>query len=76
MPQFKFIGETFTAESTRQEAHAWYYELLCDSDKFLLSGDYSAATDNIKLEAIRVVGQEIEDNLHFQVEHEPNESVK
>jgi hypothetical protein len=36
---------------------------LKDEDKFLLSGDYSAATDNIKLEAIKVVGQEIEENL-------------
>jgi len=59
MPQFKFIGEEFNYVSAGPVLKEYCSHLRDRPEHFAHSGDYSAATDHLKLEPIEIVGEEI-----------------
>lgn len=67
-PEFKFIGETFNSESCKQFRTKINERLNDSKDTFILNGDYSAATDYLKIEVVRIIGQMIVDKLQ-DVDH-------
>jgi len=61
--EYKFIGETFTTESCKQFRDKITEKLNEKPESFVLNGDYSAATDHLKIEVVHIIGRAIIDKL-------------
>lgn len=52
MPQYKYIGEEFTSASTTRFRQRIGRFLKESKENYILNGDYSAATDHLKLDVV------------------------
>lgn len=49
------------------DCHLYCNDGTLQSDYYIVSGDYSAATDNIKLESVQIVGEVLIEKLEEEI---------
>lgn len=59
--EFKFIGEEFNPKSCEQLRTRLKGYVAAKQTNYILNGDYSAATDHLKLDVVHTIGQVILD---------------
>lgn len=59
IPEYKFIGETFSSKSCKIFREKIHEKLNESSENFILNGDYSAATDHLKIDVVHIIGEMI-----------------